>query len=499
MSSISRKRLSVPALLVIFTLASCGGGGGDGGDGSPPSAPSPQGVTYDKVAVKLTTNVGEIYIWPTTPTSAGVVSFQRQAVNGVYNNSLIHRVVPGFLMQGGEIDTGNAPIAPAGTMQVDPISTRTHLKGTVGLTKTSANNSPGFFFNLARNELYDRPTGNYEVVGDLDVASRTEKTLAKILAIPRLPMSFPGPSTAFQPTTQVRFAGNLSVGNTQTILNNVVVYDLAGAPRTLTVTFDNNRSVQSGEWLMTVTDSTGTINQLERLRFQPTGLLEAGFSGFTVVNPAVFGGPANAIRFNFGEPNSSAVTNFSGGTSSTIVAEANGKGPSDGHEQPQQNVVIQQVQLLGRDRARPMPQQTTRITVAGNLDPADDTEDFEFEFYVGALVLGIDQAGIESTMRLSFVNQSSVQSGQWLLTVYNNDSVWTVQVLQFNVAGQMVSNTRTLTLSNASMFDITLSIGSITSASAGGSSRLSLTQLNGNSRWNQYVPINPSQFEQTAR
>lgn len=454
-------------------------------------------VSYDKLAVKLTTNLGEIYLWPNSGTpSTGLASFERQVLGGVYDGTMIHRIIPGYLIQGGEYDANYRPVSPVAPIEVDYTSTRRNGSGTVALTKTPSNTSPGFFFNLDYNYHLDITTGQgYEVIGNLDSYSRTQGTMARILASARIPNTFDGPVSSFQPTTQIRFSGNLSVGNLQTTINNVVVYDVNGAPRVLTIQFDNNMANVSHEWLVTVSDSTNTINQTGQLRFHPNGSPLTGFNHFAVMNPAVSLGAPTAIDFYFGEPGDfSNVTNFSGGTTSTIrVFDSDGRPVPDGNEQPQQGLTIQKAELLGRDRSRPNPNQTTQITMQGNLEPTDPSEDVEFEFYVGSLLVsGIDEAGIENRMRLSFANQNSVRSGQWLLTVYWGDMAWSVpQQLLFDSNGALVSSPSSILLRSTMMFDIYLAIGNIRSLTSGTPSNVSVAQMNGNSRWNQFVPIVP--------
>jgi peptidyl-prolyl cis-trans isomerase B (cyclophilin B) len=149
------------ALLVaaLVTASGCGGGGGGGGGGKKAggctdvSAPSPRddanhkaptsgldpGKTYD-VAVK--TNCGQFTITldakGSPKTSASFASLVR---DGFYDDTIFHRIVPGFVIQGGD-PTGTGTGGPGYSTVEAPPPMTTYDKYVVAMAKT-ASEPPG--------------------------------------------------------------------------------------------------------------------------------------------------------------------------------------------------------------------------------------------------------------------------------------------------------------------------------------------------------------------
>jgi peptidyl-prolyl cis-trans isomerase B (cyclophilin B) len=157
------RALALGAVSLALAAIGCGGGGkkggGDGGTASAPGGctrvrkPPPRPAagphkpvsalntrkTYD---LTLKTSCGDITIRldlkdsPTT--SASVVSLAR---SGFYDDTTFHRIVPGFVIQGGD-PTGTGNGGP-GYTTVDKPPTRTkYTKGVVAMAKT-ANQAAG--------------------------------------------------------------------------------------------------------------------------------------------------------------------------------------------------------------------------------------------------------------------------------------------------------------------------------------------------------------------
>jgi peptidylprolyl isomerase len=92
----------------------------------------------------------------TTPLTAA--NFLGYVNNGAYNGTVFHRLVPGFVLQGGGFrmpsaaDTLPSPIAQGPTVPNEPGNS--NLRGTVAMAKlgTDPNSATNqFFFNLANN------------------------------------------------------------------------------------------------------------------------------------------------------------------------------------------------------------------------------------------------------------------------------------------------------------------------------------------------------------
>ena len=115
-----------------------------------------------------------------------VANFLQYVKDGHYNGTIFHRVIPGFMIQGGGM-TANMSQKP--TRPPIPIESKNGLKnevGTVAMARTSDPNSATaqFFINIAANAFLDYPgqDGNGytvfgKVVDGMDVVN-------KIAAVP---------------------------------------------------------------------------------------------------------------------------------------------------------------------------------------------------------------------------------------------------------------------------------------------------------------------------
>lgn len=125
----------------------------------------------------LDTNFGIIPI-EMAPQSAPVTveNFRWYAEEGYYNNSIIHRSVPGFVVQGGgffiDINEGGPSLATVPT--ADPITNEpgiSNLRGTVAMAKLGGDPDSAtsqWFINLGDNsENLDNQNGGFTVFGQV--------------------------------------------------------------------------------------------------------------------------------------------------------------------------------------------------------------------------------------------------------------------------------------------------------------------------------------------
>jgi cyclophilin family peptidyl-prolyl cis-trans isomerase len=106
------------------------------------------------------------------PISAG--NFRNLTTQGLYNGTIFHRVMAGFMIQGGAIQSVNVPSIS------DEIGNDNHnYNGTIAMGNTGAPNSASsqFFINVAdNNNLYPTFDTNYavfgKVIGGMDVVMR---------------------------------------------------------------------------------------------------------------------------------------------------------------------------------------------------------------------------------------------------------------------------------------------------------------------------------------
>jgi len=135
----------------------------------------------------IETNLGRI-VFKLFPDLAPetVRNFEKLARDGFYNGTLFHRVIPGFMIQGGDPNTksGNKNtwgMGGPGHMIKAEFSSRSHLRGIVSMARAQDPNSAGsqFFIVTTDSTFLDRQYTVFgEVIEGMDVAD-------KIVSLPR--------------------------------------------------------------------------------------------------------------------------------------------------------------------------------------------------------------------------------------------------------------------------------------------------------------------------
>jgi cyclophilin family peptidyl-prolyl cis-trans isomerase len=112
----------------------------------PPDTPAGDGT-----AVRLTTELGDIVIGLFNE-SAPVASenFLNLAQSGFYDGVTFHRLVPGFVIQGGD-PSGDGTGGPGYTIEDEPVVGR-YLRGTVAMARTSQPDSEGSQFFIVLDD-----------------------------------------------------------------------------------------------------------------------------------------------------------------------------------------------------------------------------------------------------------------------------------------------------------------------------------------------------------
>ena len=111
-----------------------------------------------------------------------VRQFLRLAAIGVYDGTTFHRVVPGFVVQGGYLPTRKEPLDERQERAVRPLqpefSDIAHVRGIVSMARVSgepASATTSFFIVLARAERLDKEYSVFgRVVSGMDVVERME-------------------------------------------------------------------------------------------------------------------------------------------------------------------------------------------------------------------------------------------------------------------------------------------------------------------------------------
>ena len=114
--------------------------------------------------VRIQTNMGDILIELDTGraplTSANVLAYVKE---GHYNGTIFHRVVPGFVIQGGGYKTDNTEKPTRGAIPNEAGNGLSNRRGTVGLARTGDPHSgtAQFYINLADNLALDPQPGRW--------------------------------------------------------------------------------------------------------------------------------------------------------------------------------------------------------------------------------------------------------------------------------------------------------------------------------------------------
>ncbi len=129
--------------------------------------------------VNIETNFGKI-LFKLLPELAPetVRSFEKLAKDGFYDGTLFHRVIPGFMIQGGDPNTktdnkGSWGTGGPGYNIKAEFSSRSHLRGIVSMARSQDPDSAGsqFFIVTADSTFLDRQYTVFgEVTEGMDVA-----------------------------------------------------------------------------------------------------------------------------------------------------------------------------------------------------------------------------------------------------------------------------------------------------------------------------------------
>lgn len=128
--------------------------------------------------VKLETNMGDIVIelYEEMPITAG--NFEKLVKQGFYDGVIFHRVIDGFMIQGGD-PTGTGMGGPG--YKIEDEFTNTNLdqnnRGTISMANAGPNTGGSqFFINLVNNNFLDRKHPVFgKVIEGMDVIDKIAK------------------------------------------------------------------------------------------------------------------------------------------------------------------------------------------------------------------------------------------------------------------------------------------------------------------------------------
>lgn len=139
---------AIVGILGLVLAIGCEGGGGDGSGSS----------TGENPAVVLSTSKGDITV-ELFPEQAPVTveNFLSYVDGKFYDGTIFHRVVPGFVIQGGGFTADMEKKEPGEPIKNEASNGLKNLRGTLSMARTSAVDSATsqFFISLKDNEALD--------------------------------------------------------------------------------------------------------------------------------------------------------------------------------------------------------------------------------------------------------------------------------------------------------------------------------------------------------
>jgi cyclophilin family peptidyl-prolyl cis-trans isomerase len=141
--------------------------------------------------VKLKTGVGDMVLWLYPETPLHYDNFLQLAKEGFYNGTIFHRVIPGFMIQGGDPD-GNGSGGPGYTIPAEIRPNIRHKRGSLAAARLGDNVNPSKassgsqFYISVSTQGTSSLNGEYTVFGEvlegMEVAD-------KIVNMPRNPFN----------------------------------------------------------------------------------------------------------------------------------------------------------------------------------------------------------------------------------------------------------------------------------------------------------------------
>lgn len=147
------------------------------------STPQPTAKAMPQPVVIIKTSLGsvEVELFPDKAPKT-VENFLAYVKAGHYDGSVFHRVIAGFMVQGGGFDKAMNKKSTRAPVVNEAGNGLKNLTGTIAMARTSDPDSATaqFFINVADNESLNRATGNAgytvfgKVVAGLDVVKKLE-------------------------------------------------------------------------------------------------------------------------------------------------------------------------------------------------------------------------------------------------------------------------------------------------------------------------------------
>ena len=136
--------------------------------------------------VEVTTSLGKIVIELNAEKAPkSVENFLKYAKSGFYTGTIFHRVIPGFMIQGGGFDEKMEQKAPGTPIENEAKNGLKNARGTIAMARTNAPHSATaqFFINHNDNSNLDYPSFDgwgYAVFGTVKQGMDVVDKIAKV-------------------------------------------------------------------------------------------------------------------------------------------------------------------------------------------------------------------------------------------------------------------------------------------------------------------------------
>ena len=148
---------------------------------------APVALAQSLPLVKVQTNMGD-FVLELNPKAAPktVENFLTYVKSGFYKNTLFHRVIPNFMIQGGGFVSGMEEKDTRKAIALESRNGLSNLRGTIAMARTSAPNSATsqFFINVRDNHFLDASQAQdgygYAVFGRVISGMQTVDAIARV-------------------------------------------------------------------------------------------------------------------------------------------------------------------------------------------------------------------------------------------------------------------------------------------------------------------------------
>ena len=148
---------------------------------------APVALAQSLPLVKVQTNMGD-FVLELNPKAAPktVENFLTYVKSGFYKNTLFHRVIPNFMIQGGGFVSGKKEKDTRKAIALESRNGLSNLRGTIAMARTSDPNSATsqFFINVRDNHFLDASQAQdgygYAVFGRVISGMQTVDAIARV-------------------------------------------------------------------------------------------------------------------------------------------------------------------------------------------------------------------------------------------------------------------------------------------------------------------------------